>query len=468
MISLTRWKKLLVVLLLGTATAIMSPAQTFKTLLDFNGTNGATPVYTSLLQGRDGNLYGTTAGGGSNGSGTVFKITAAGKLTTLYSFCSQANCGDGLAPQGGLVLGRDGNFYGTTSQRGANGDFGTVFKITPRGTLTTLHSFNLADGAYPLAGLVQGRDGDFYGATSSGPTSNHGTLFRITSAGSLTTLHVFDGTDGSQPLNTLIQGADGNLYGTTPYGAGYGTIFKITPSGRLTILHRFNVTDGAFPYCALLQAADRNFYGTTSGGGDTSKCYNRGCGTIFKITPNGTLTTLHNFDSTEGATPFAGLIQATDGNFYGTTYGGGNDGGWGVVFKITTSRVLTTLHSFDGNDGGQPFGPLAQATNGNLYGTATSGLGIASRGTIFDIATGFRPFVSFVSNSGKVGQVAGILGQGFTGTTGVSFNGAPAQFIVKSATFITATVPAGATTGFVKLITPSGRLTSNVRFQVVP
>jgi uncharacterized repeat protein (TIGR03803 family) len=468
MILLSIRKKFEFVLLLGTATAIVSPAQTFKTLLDFNGTNGANPVYTSLIQGRDGNLYGTTLGGGSNGAGTVFKINPAGKVTTIYSFCSQVNCADGTGPYAGLVQASDGNFYGTTFQGGTNGDFGTVFKITPGGTLTTLHSFNLSDGAQPFAGLVQARSGDFYGTTSGGPATNNGTLFKITSAGSLTTLHVFDGTDGSQPMSTLIQGTDGNLYGTTPYGARYGTVFKITLSGTLTTLHSFSLTDGSYPYCALLRAADGNFYGTTYGGGDTSNCYNNGCGTVFKITPDGTLTTLHNFESTEGANPIAGLIQATDGNFYGTTYAGGSAGGWGVVFKITPSGTVTTLHSFDGTNGGQPYGPVAQDTNGNLYGTATNGLGIASQGTIFGISTGLGPFVSFTSSSGKVGQVAGILGQGFTGTTSVLFNGTTAQFTVKSATFITATVPTGATTGFVKVTTPNGTLTSNVRFRVVP
>ena len=457
------------VFLLGLATAPVSMGQTFKTLLDFNGADGANPVYTSLSQGRDGNLYGTTLGGGSYGGGTVLRITPAGALQTVYSFCSQTNCTDGSGPYAGLVEGSDGDFYGTTYSGGTSGVFGTVFKITPAGALTTLHSFDLSDGAGPDSGLVQAANGDFYGTTTGGPDSNNGTVFKITSAGSLTTLHIFDGTDGSGPVGNLVQAADGNLYGTTPYGGvGYGTIFKISLSGTLTTLHSFTLTDGSYPYGGLVQGSDGSFYGATYGGGDTSNCFGNGCGTVFKITPGGTLTTLHVFESTEGANPVAGLIQATDGNFYGTTYAGGNAGDWGTVFKVTPSGAVSTLHSFDGNDGGQPYGPVAQATNGNLYGTATNGLGTASQGTIFVISTGLGPFVSFTRNWGKVGQVRGIMGQGFTGATNVLFNGTPAKFTVESDTFLTAAVPTGASSGFVRVTTTGGTLKSNVRFRVLP
>ncbi|HEY1676066.1 MAG TPA: choice-of-anchor tandem repeat GloVer-containing protein [Candidatus Sulfotelmatobacter sp.] len=456
------------ILLLGLATALVSPAQTFKTLLDFNGANGATPVYTPLIQGRDGNLYGTTLGGGSNGGGTVFKITPGGVLQTIYSFCSQTNCADGNGPYAGLVQGSDGNFYGTTYYGGVSGVFGTVFEITPSGALTTLHSFDLSDGAGPDSGLVQSANGDFYGTTTGGPDSNNGTVFKITSAGSFTTLHVFDSTDGSGPVGTLVQDADGNLYGTTPYGAGYGSIFKITPSGTLTTLHSFTLADGSYPYGGLVQASDGAFYGTTYGGGDTNNCFGNGCGTVFKITPDGTLNTLHIFESTEGANPIAGLIQATDGNFYGTTYAGGNAGGWGTAFEMTSSGSVTTLHSFDGNNGAQPYGAVAQDTNGNIYGSATNGLGDSSQGTIFIISTDLGPFVSFTRNSGKVGQVRGVFGQHFTGTRNVSFNGTSAKFSVKSDTFLVATVPPGASSGFVRVISADGTLKSNVQFRVLP
>jgi uncharacterized repeat protein (TIGR03803 family) len=467
MIPLRSWKKILVVILL-TATPIASRAQSFKTLIIFNGTNGATPVDTPLVQGTNGNLYGTTLGGGSHGSGTVFEITLAGKLTTLYSFCSQSNCADGSGPYGGLVLGRDGNFYGTTSQGGADGVSGTVFRIKPGGTLTTLHSFNGADGAAPRAPMILATDGNFYGITQNGgPIFNAGTIFKITPTGTLTTLHSLGSGDGSFANGPLVQGADGNFYSTTEMGGahGFGTIFKITPSGSFTTFYSFDSTDGSAPACGLVLAADRNLYGTTYQGGSNNTCPN-GCGTVFKITTKGTLTTLHNFDSTEGANPIAALIQATDGNFYGTTYAGGT-ANWGTVFKITPSGTVKTLHSFAGSDGAQPYGPVTQATSGNLYGTAYIGTSGASEGTLFEILTGLSPFVGFVSNGGKVGQGVGILGQGFTGTSGVSFNGTSATFTVKSGTFITATVPVGATSGFVRVTTPKGTLKSNVPFRVV-
>ena len=318
------------------ATAIAAPAQTFTTLHIFDGTDGEYPA-AGLVQGTDGNFYGTTGYGGATtctyGCGTIFKITPAGTLTTLHSF----DYTDGEYPLGvGLVQATDGNFYGTTYSGAAYG-YGTVFKITPASALTTLHSFDSTDGADPEAGLVQGTDGSFYGTTYFGGAYNYGTIFKITPAGTLTTLHSFDYTDGEYPLGGgLVQATDGNFYGTTSEGAnGYGTVFKITPTGTLTTLHSFHVTDGAYPE-ALVQATDGNFYGTTSFGGTAGNCTPGGCGTVFKITPGGTLTTLHNFanTTTEGAVPGAGLVQATDGNFYGTTADGGAYAD-GTVFSLS-------------------------------------------------------------------------------------------------------------------------------------
>ena len=220
----------------------------------FELSDGADPI--GLIQGRDGNFYGATQNGGENMGrdgtnfvGTLFKLTPRGTLTTLYSFCSRAKCTDGADPQG-LIQGRDGNFYGTTSAGGAN-ERGTVFKLTAAGKLTTLYSFcskpNCADGAYPLAGVIQGRDGNFYGTTSGGgPNPNlvkdgPGTVFKITPTGALTTLYSFTGgSDGATPEAGLIQGRDGNFYGSTDSdGDSSGTVFKITPSGKLTSLHSF-------------------------------------------------------------------------------------------------------------------------------------------------------------------------------------------------------------------------------------
>ena len=374
-------------------TRIASPAQTFSTLADFDYTDGASPR-SSLAQGTDGNLYGTTIVGGANGLGTVFKITPTGTITTIYSFCSQTQpyCGDGYLPYGGLVQGRDGNFYGTTSEGGVNGlQYGTVFKVTPSGALTTLYSFcpqsGCPDGENPNAGVVQGSDGDFYGTTVSGGAygSNAGTVFRMTPSGTLVWVYSFCANlpcaDGRSPYAALVQASDGNFYGTTSAGGsnqlcdnGCGTIFKITPSGTLTTVHNFctltSCADGYLPYAGLVQAADGNLYGAASNSGEG------GAGTVFKITLSGNLTVVYTFCSltgcSDGETPYAGPVQGIDGNFYGTTESGGN-GGLGTVFKLTPSGTLTRLHSFDGNDGELPFAGLVQASDGNLYGTTSFG-----------------------------------------------------------------------------------------------
>jgi uncharacterized repeat protein (TIGR03803 family) len=277
--------------------------------------------------------------------GTVFRITPNGVLTTLHHFCSQGGCTDGANPTAGLVQGADGNFYGTTFYGGVR-SYGTVFKITPSGVLTTLHSFctetGCPDGAGPSAGLVQANNGDFYGTTDSGG-NGYGTIFKMTSSGALTTLHRFCSHSGCAGYpNGLIQAGDGNLYGTTRgLGTSHGTVFKMTPRGALTTVYRFcsegpPCADGLELNAALVQAGDGNFYGTTSLSGG------HGGGTIFRITPGGTLTTLYAFCSqsgcADGKSPYGGLIQDSDGSLYGTTrYGGANGGieGYGTIFRLS-------------------------------------------------------------------------------------------------------------------------------------
>jgi uncharacterized repeat protein (TIGR03803 family) len=463
-----------IVFALCAASATASFAQTFTNLADFDKTNGAEP-YGSLVQGHDGAFYGTTSVGGANGEGTVFKITPRGILSTLYSFCAQANCTDGANPYSGLALATDGNFYGTTGSGGIE-YYGTIFKITPEGKLTTLHSFtDGTDGAQPIAGLVQATDGNFYGTTYKGGDWGFGTVFKITPSGTLTMLHSFcaqlgcpDGSDS----NGLVEATDGNLYGTTRGGgiSDGGTVFKITLQGKLTTLHSFSVSQGN-PEGALIQATDGNLYGTTTGASEFNVY-----GTVFKITPEGILTLLYLFKGDGGgAFPAAGLIQGTDGNLYGTTYQESGDVGYGTVFDITPSGTLTELHTFLGADGAYPESALLQATNGTFYGTTVGGGGATECGhkslgcgTVYSLDMGLGPFVAFVRAGGKVGETGPILGQGFTGTTSVSINGIPASFTVVSDTFIEATVPQGATTGYVTVVTPSSTLTSNVPFRVIP
>ncbi len=247
---------------------------------------------------------------------------------------------------------------------------------------------------------------------------------------------------------------------------GCGTIFKITSLGKLTILHRFDSSDGAGPFDGLTLASDGNFYGTTLVGGSFDG------GTVFKATPSGTVTNLYSFCCHDGENPDAGLVQGTDGHFYGTTSEDGADYG-GTVFSITPGGTLTTLHSFDGPDGNMPLSGLLQATTGSFYGTTALGGDLTCNpvygcGTVFGLDMGLGVFVTFVRFAGKVGQTGPILGEGFTGTTSVSINGIQANFTVISDTYIRATVPEGATTGYVTVTTPSGVLTSNVPFRVLP
>jgi uncharacterized repeat protein (TIGR03803 family) len=451
---------IIVFVLMFIATTSMSRAQTFTTLVNFDGSNGAFPEFSSLVQSADGHYYGTTGFGGANGNGTVFKLGADGNLTTLYSFCSQTNCADGSMPFATVIQATDGNFYGTTYSGGTNGDFGTIFKLTPKGVLTTLHSFDLSDGAQPEGALVQATDGNFYGTTSGGGPNNEGTVFVITATGTLTTLYFFDGSNGTAPACALVQGKDGGLYGTTP-----DTVFKITTGGSISTLHAFSGSDGNYLCCDLIQATDGQFYGTTGGGGANNSC-NNGCGTVFKITAQGILTTLHNFDSTAGYYPTGGLAQGTDGNFYGTTYAGGTTD-WGTVYEMSPAGTVTTLHSFDETDGAQPHGQLVQSTSGLFYGL-TPGGGSSGQGVVYTESIGLAPFIKFLREAAKVGQTIGILGQGLTGTTSVSFGAVPANFKVKSDNYLTATVPAGALTASVKVITASGTLRSNKAFRVTP
>jgi len=454
-----------IVCLLGAVMPTPSDAQVVTSVFSFHGGDGAEPD-RGLTQGRDGKLYGITGAGGLNGGGTVFKFDlATDTLTTLYNFCSQPSCSDGQdVPLGGgaLVLATDGNFYGTTQLGGLYSGCnqpgqtnGTIFKITPAGVLTTLHSFSGSDGAFPN-GLVQGTDGNFYGTTQQcGANSAHlinaGTVFKMTRSGKVTTLYNFCSqpscTDGGTPGSAPIQALDGNFYGTTFGGglSGGGVVYKITPKGKYTVL----ADVGGSPSGPLVQASDGNFYGTAAR-----------AHSAFKMASDGTLTPL----GFVGSYPYAGLAEATDGNFYGTAYGSN------TLFELTPDDIVTTLYTFclvDCTDGNAPLAGLMQRTDGSLYGTTVAG-GTSNDGTIFSLSVGLGPFVQAVTYSGKVGKTIQFLGQGFTKASVVSFNGTLATRSVKSGTYLTAKVPAGATTGFVTITTLQGTLTSNKRFRVLP
>ena len=450
---------------------VSASAQNLTTLASFDGADGAGPSM-SLVQGLDGNFYGTTLTGGAGQDGTVFKVTPTGAITALHSF----NNTEGSSPFGGLALNTDGNLYGTTEAGGSHA-FGTVFRITPAGTFTLLHNFcvesGCPDGAVPAAGLVLAANGQFYGTTYLGGGGG-GTIFRISATGQFLDLYA-DVDENS--LAGLVQGTDNNFYGTAefggfppPGGISSGTIFKITPPGLYTELYDFcqqyACADGANPSASLVEGADGTFYGTTYAGG----AY--GYGSIFNITTTGALTTLYSFCAqsvcTDGANPYAGLTLGTDGNFYGTTYYGGVDNR-GTVFKVATNGEFTTLYSFCAQsgcpDGDYVYGGLVQGTDGSFYGTTYQG-GTHDDGTIFKLSVGLGPFVTLLPGSGHTGTKVNILGTNLTGATSVTFNGTPAVFSVVSSSVIEATAPAGVTTGIVQVVTLGGTLSSNLPFRV--
>ncbi len=361
----------------------VTPGGTITVLRHLDNTDGRFPA-GSLVVGSDGAFYGMTRYGGANAGGTIFKITAGGTFTVLRPLKSTT---DGRYPQGSLVRGTDGNFYGMTNAGGTNG-YGTIFRISPGGaTFTVLrHLSRTTDGSSPAGSLVQNTDGAFYGMTYSGGTTGYGTLFRITTGGSFSVLHHLDGSSqGSLPVANLVQGTDGNYYGTTSAGGttNHGTVFRTCTNGTYTVLYSLNRTPhGGAPLGNLVQGADGAFYGTSSEGGSNA------AGTIFRITTGGSFTVLrHLSSSADGRNPRAGLVRGTDGAFYGTTYGGGSNG-HGTIFRITAGGTYTVLrHLSSLTDGRNPEAELVQGNDGAFYGSTYNG-GSNGWGTIFRITAG--------------------------------------------------------------------------------
>jgi uncharacterized repeat protein (TIGR03803 family) len=397
---------------------------TYTNLYAFtSGLDGAAP-WGGLVQGTDGNFYGTTAGGGINGLGGVFSITSTGQCTRIFSF---PGIEDSWGPEASLTIGSDGNFYGTTAAGGTN-NWGGIFKISPGGYMTNLYFFTGGnDGATPNSALIQGNDGNFYGTTFQGGTNNLGTVFKIGTNGGLVSLYSFTGgNDGELPragldqgtdgwfygttssgantsvMNTgaLVQGADGNFYGTASAGGAdsSGTVFKISASGSFSNLYSFTGgTDGGSPFAGLCLGSDGNFYGTAAYGG-------YGVGTIFRINPaNNQFTNLYSFTAgDDGALPDAPLIEGNDGNYYSTVFYAGAYS-YGTVFEISPNRTFTSLYSFTGgNDGSLPEATLVQGFDGNFYGTTVNG-GIGGRGVVFCMSLGLNPDPVILTSDGKFG-----------------------------------------------------------------
>ena len=453
--------------------AVCAQAQTVTYLTKFNGNNGSEP-FGPVVQATDGNFYGTTAHGG-NGNGNVYRMTPSGKVTSIYSFCSQTNCADGQTPETPPILGSDGNLYGVTltGGKGSNGNGGGVlYKMTLNGRITVLRVFcssnACTDGDLPT-GIILASDGNFYGTTNYGGSAGYGTIFQISPTGTYKVLYSFcsqaDCVDGAYVGVPPVQGRDGNFYGVTDGGGtdGTGVFYELTEAGTYQVIHDFcqvTCSEGSVPN-TIVQDAKGNFFGTTVSG------------VAFEITSAGKYKVLPNF-SVGGTGEAQALTLASDGNLYGM-FGGGSpsDGGDGLgsIFEISTTDEFTSLYTFcgcgDPTSGYNPEGTVFQGTDGNFYGTTMfGGTSGENFGTVFKLSKGLSPLVETVPVAGKVGKQVIILGNDLTGSTSVKFNGKSAAFTVVSDTYIKATVPAGAKTGTVSVVTPTGTLNSNPQFVV--
>lgn len=399
--------RLLAAIVVVMGVAFGSHAQTYEVLYSFaGGADGATP-YGTLVKDSQNSLYGTTTSGGDvncrppYGCGTVFRFSALGTKTTLVSFHGTP---DGAGPLGSVI--RIAGFaYGTTAEGGPyHNDAGTVFKVSASGKESILYSFQGgSDGADPWSALVRDSAGNLYGTTFVGgnfannycPQNGCGTVFKIDATGHHTILHTFSGPDGASPLEGLVRDAAGNFYGTTGAGGGSGcdvgcgVIYKIDPAGNETILHAFlgYTADGAGPNSNLIIDQSGNLYGTTSSGGAFS------AGIIYELSSAGVYTILHSFNGKSGgADPQTGVIRDSKGNLYGTTYAGGKiscnryTNGCGIVYKLSRTGQFTVLHTFTGRpDGANPsWGSLLRDSSGNIYGLAANG-GASGNGAIFKI-----------------------------------------------------------------------------------
>jgi uncharacterized repeat protein (TIGR03803 family) len=437
---------------------LTSSAQTYSVIHDINctsdGCGDQQPV--PLTQGRDGNLYGQMYSGGKSDDGTVWKVTPSGTLTALANFGDQGT--NNIS--GGLTLGLDGNFYGVEAHGGAN-NLGYIFKLTPSGTLTNIYSFTSVDGGFDGEPLTLGPDGNLYGLDWYNCY-----FFKVTVRSGL-----FSNISNTCPLGgffSLTLGADGKFYGVADSGGTFakGFVYNMTTGGKVTVIHNFNGTDGEFPVGNLVQATDGNFYGVTS-----QTLTNPFAGEIYKITPSGTVTALHVFASngSEGANVVSGLVSASDGNLYGITNTGGanNDG---TLYMVTRTGTFTVLHNFDcATDGCNNWVPLAQRTDGTLYGMGIGG-GTNNSGTVYKLThSTFPRFIVVQNYSAASPKNINILGNGLTGATAVKFGPIPAtSFKVTNDTFMTAVVPPAAITGIVTVTTPKGTVSTLTSLKVPP
>jgi uncharacterized repeat protein (TIGR03803 family) len=380
---------------------------------------GANP-YAGVVEDSSGDLFGTTQSGGASNDGTVFEIKAgSGAVTTLASF----NGANGENPDSSVVEDSSGNLFGTTGTGGANGD-GTVFEIKAgSGAVTTLVSFNGTNGQYPVGAIVEDSSGNLFGTTNEGGASGDGTVFEVKAgSGAVTTIASFNSANGEWPYGGVVEDSSGNLFGTTLYGGAdsEGTVFEIKAgSGAVTTLVSFNGTNGDFPYASMVEDSSGNLFGTTRGGGASSE------GTVFEIkSGSGAVTTLASFNGTKGESPQAGVVEDSSGNLFGTTYQGGSSGVYGTVFEIKSgSGAVTTLASFNDYRAG-PVGGVVEDSSGNLFGTTSWG-GADSDGTVFEIQAGSGAVTTLASFNATNGQnpEAGVVEDSSGNLFGTTENG---------------------------------------------
>jgi uncharacterized repeat protein (TIGR03803 family) len=448
------------VLIAGLLSAAPLQAQTFSVIHDFTGgtTQPSFPAGGQPVQGRDGNLYGESYYGGTSNTGTIFRATPSGTVTVVHD--TEAGCGIRA-----IAAGNDGNIYGACNSTSAHPN-GYIWKLTLTGTFTDLHNFDGTDGANPLAPVL-GTDGNVYGVTEAGGANNLGTFYKLVpSTSKLTTLYTFGANNIGYNVGCWIQGTNGNFYCSSGSGGGNGdgALFSMSTTGKVTLLHTFagEPTDGSGG-AGIVQSPDGNFYGSTAYGGTSNQ------GTIFKMTPSGAVTLLHSFNgTTDGGYPAQGISLGSDGNLYGTANDCASSCGtaW-TAFRATRTGSFTVLHTFNGSSNGAlPDASMVEFTDGLFYGVCEQG-GSSGDGTLWTINTGLKPFLNLSTTSGKVESTVGILGQDFDSSSVVKFNGVAATKITLSGTtYITATVPAGATDGKVTVTTGTTTLTSTQTFIV--
>ena len=374
-------------------------ANGYSVLYAFQGGNdGAWPI--AGLVRSSGDLYGTTSAGGSTGCGgagcgTIFRLRG-NKEAVIHSFTGG---NDGAYPYAALIADSNGNLFGTTYQGGSAScsvyGCGTIFEVTPDDGETILYSFKGGnDGAYPYASLTIDAAGNLYGTTAWGGAYGKGTVFELAPDGTETVLHAFvSSDDGRHPYGGVVVDSEGNLYGTTYRGGGHsvGSVFELAPDGTESFLHRFRTkNDGTNPYSAMIMDNEGNLYGTTVEGGSLN-CTGSGCGTIFRIKPDGTETIYPLKGPSGGSQPFGGVLLDGTGYFFGTANGGGSSG-LGVVFRMSSAGAERVLHNFaGGQDGSYPYGGVVMDKKGDLYGTTTfggNGAGCANTGcgVVFEVS----------------------------------------------------------------------------------